>query len=156
MVPAEKIDSKLKRDLLNACIHEASHLMLIKKFGGAGYIIIGSYHFKNSSETSYQGRVNATKLTSDTIKRQMIGAAGHIAEYILDEIIEDSGLDEDDAYGAFETDLISNELSKSDARLAHGIDEKTFIKAYDLIKQNWSEIEAEADVHYNHHAIFIN
>ena len=86
----------------------------------------------------------------------MIGAAGHIAEYILDEIIEDSGLDEDDVWGAFETDLVSDELSKTDAKLADGIDEETFFTVYDLIKQNWAEIEAEADVHYNQRAMFIN
>jgi hypothetical protein len=155
MIPAEKINSKLKRDLLNVCIHEASHLMLIKMFGGSGYIFIDSYHFKDSNEMSYIGRVNATKLTSNTKKRQMIGAAGHIGEYILDIIIEDSGLDEADALSAFETDLISDELSKSDARLVKGINEETFFKAYNLIKQNWFEIEAEAAVHYNQRAMFI-
>tara|TARA_R110001583_G_scaffold194100_1_gene364270 strand:+ start:5947 stop:6420 length:474 start_codon:yes stop_codon:yes gene_type:complete len=140
----------LRSDLRRTIIHESAHLVLLKKFGGNGFIEIIRTYTENLFENSFTGSVYIVNITTDSIHRSMIGAAGYISGFILNDINQDSGLNEDDAFNFFEFDY--NELSDTDKELMGDITYEVFCDTYDFVKKYWSEIEAEAKIHFDMHS----
>lgn len=137
-------------DLRRSVTHESAHLVLLKKFGGNGFIEIFRTYTESSLETAFTGSVNIINITTDNVHRSMIGAAGYISEFILNEINEESVLDEDDAFSLFEVDY--DDLSVTDKGLMGDITYDVFCDTYNFVKKYWSEIEAEANMHFDMHS----
>jgi len=139
----KEANSRLEHDLRNTCTHESAHLVLLKKFGGCGSIEIIRTYENKPEEKKFVGRVNLKNIASDLRKKSIIGAAGYISEFILADIEQDSGLDEDDAFNLFNVDY--DELSETDKKLTVEITYETFCEAFNLVKKYWPEIEEEAN-----------
>lgn len=127
-------------DIFEACVHEAGHLWMLRKFGGDGYIEIFQNPIYSALEKDVLGRVVCTTqpMNIHQTKRTniLVGLAGHCAELMYFDPNTEWLACELEEFWEFDYHAIS----ESDRNLTNNVTFNDFDECAELIKEGYSEI----------------
>lgn len=132
-----------RRDLMNACHHEAGHLVALTLLGGDGFMEVYPTHTRNlKKEAAFTGKTRLVKSTTHPADMKIVALAGVVAETVLHE-------PEVQGFEILESLMYESLLlSPSDADIAGEYTEEDVEAALCLVRENWQRVvvlaEAEA------------
>ncbi len=145
------------RDLWLVAIHEASHLVLLRKFGGVGNATLWRNAQGGLEERHWLGRVQILGAPGDVqFERGLKTQNGRIktplrwAAYVglagfIGDLIARREFDPADIYDSFQFAVDDDAISEADLSLIDGhFTERALLKTADYVYRWWAEIEREA------------